>query len=436
MKTGESHKVIPCDDNNSRPRCPHGPMLLFEKTCGSKSTRFFACAAFRSRNECQFYLPADQNIPKKKISELEERCKTFVKISILDKNQRLKNLTKNNKVNSNIFCHSCTNLITSSEVNVGHKGHNIEASVSLENLKKPTRLLRSLKETTKEAQYFFSEQSSRFILSTLSRLGARTVISIGTPSLVEKLEPTKNFYLLDFDWRYGVFYGEQFSWYNMFNHHFLETVEDSNGLESKARFGSFLNNLPKEEPVCILLDPPFGGRVEPIVWTLKKLVSEIRETGCVGDVYFLWVFPYFMEPYIVNSLPGTSMLDYRIDYVDHKMFNSASRRGRKTGSPVRIFTNAPLHLIVHPVEEGYQFCKECQKYVHESNKHCNFCGTCPSKAGGTYKHCDKCERCVKPNWLHCASCSKCVTKTHECLLKKRKEPDVLFAKNRKKQAKK
>jgi len=117
-----------------------------------------------------------------------------------------------------------------------------------------------------------------------------------------------------------VFYGESFGWYNMFNDHFLETVDDPEGAKSKNRFESFVKSS-RSETLAVLLDPPFGGRVEPIADSLKKLVQTVRKSGSEADVFFFWVFPYFMEPYLRNELPGISMLDYRVDYADHKMFN-------------------------------------------------------------------------------------------------------------------
>lgn len=34
------------------------------------------------------------------------------------------------------------------------------------------------------------------------------------------------------------------------------------------------------------------------------------------------VLPYFMERFVTNCLPGMTMLDYKVDYVNHKKFNS------------------------------------------------------------------------------------------------------------------
>lgn len=55
----------------------------------------------------------------------------------------------------------------------------------------------------------------------------------------------------------------------------------------------------------------------------------------------MWMFPYFMESQILNSLPDFNMLDYKVDYVNHSLFQDGPK-GRKYGSPVRIFTNISL----------------------------------------------------------------------------------------------
>ena len=40
------------------PKCPHGPMLLFEKFVYGKNEerRYFACSASRNRKECNFFM--------------------------------------------------------------------------------------------------------------------------------------------------------------------------------------------------------------------------------------------------------------------------------------------------------------------------------------------------------------------------------------------
>jgi hypothetical protein len=54
-------------------------------------------------------------------------------------------------------------------------------------------------------------------------------------------------------------------------------------------------------------------------------------------------------------------------------------KGRKQGSPVRIFTNVPLNRLTLPVAEGYRFCRLCDRWTSPENRHCDHCGSCTSK---------------------------------------------------------
>lgn len=121
--------------------------------------------------------------------------------------------------------------------------------------------------------------------------------------------------------------------------------------------------------------------------------------------------------------------------------NFAGHKGRKYGSPVRIFTNMLPSKLPLPGEEGYWFCDLCEKWVSSENKHCFKCSSCTSKVltlsltvfaglilslsvpvyfylltqdGRTYVHCDKCARCVKPSWKHCNECKRCCLPDHKC----------------------
>ena len=42
-----------------RPSCEHGPTLLFEKLATAEQ-RFFACAAFRDRKGCSYFMKLDE----------------------------------------------------------------------------------------------------------------------------------------------------------------------------------------------------------------------------------------------------------------------------------------------------------------------------------------------------------------------------------------
>jgi hypothetical protein len=88
-----------------------------------------------------------------------------------------------------------------------------------------------------------------------------------------------------------------------------------------------------------VLDPPFGGRVEPLAHTINQINQKYKQLNKTErDLAVFWVFPYFMEPQILNSLPDFVMLDYKVDYENHPLFQDGVR-ARKFGSPVRIFTN-------------------------------------------------------------------------------------------------
>lgn len=88
------------------------------------------------------------------------------------------------------------------------------------------------------------------------------------------------------------------------------------------------------------MDPPFGGRTEPMAQTLNAIQAEYQaanDTTKKIPVYLF--FPYFNEPQILNTMPDFRMADYKVDYDNHELFRTA---GRAFGSPVRIFTNVPL----------------------------------------------------------------------------------------------
>lgn len=104
-----------------------------------------------------------------------------------------------------------------------------------------------------------------------------------------------------------------------------------------------------------------------------------------------------MEPQVINQLPDFKMMDYKVNYLNHKQFQDGTiiwlfiinsicdklsflgEKGRKQGSPVRIFTNVPLESLPLPKEEGYSFCKFCKKWKSKENVHCLECGICTSK---------------------------------------------------------
>lgn len=180
-------------------------------------------------------------------------------------------------------------------------------------------------------------------------------------------------------------------------------------LNSKNPFSSSSDN------VCLFTDPPFAARTEPLTETFKTLAKRYQKLNNHHKILpIFWVFPYFMENYVKKSMPEMEMIDYRVNYTNHKSYSEDSK-DRKEGSPVRIFTNVNLNLIKFPSsQKSYKFCKKCQKFVSASNKHCDVCKICPSKSGSTYTHCKQCCLCVKPTFKHCFTCGRCTGKDHSC----------------------
>lgn len=67
-----------------------------------------------------------------------------------------------------------------------------------------------------------------------------------------------------------------------------------------------------------MMDPPFGGRVEPLTQTLKELSATYRKVCEKADNELLpviWAFPYFSEPYITGAMPEIKMHDYQVRFL-------------------------------------------------------------------------------------------------------------------------
>ncbi|XP_019381677.1 PREDICTED: zinc finger CCHC domain-containing protein 4 isoform X2 [Gavialis gangeticus] len=216
--------------------------------------------------------------------------------------------------------------------------------------------------------------------------------------------------LLDIDFRYSQFYTEEdFCHYNMFNHYFF------GGEVAQEVCRKFLHE-EKGEGVIMVTDPPFGGLVEALAFSFKKLIAMWREAQeeahSSKEMPIFWIFPYFFESRILEFFPSFTMMDYQVDYDNHMLYKHG-KTGRKQ-SPVRIFTNLSPSTIVLPIEEGYRFCSLCQRYVSSENQHCKMCNSCTSKDGRQWRHCVLCQKCVKPSWVHCNTCNHCALQDHAC----------------------
>ncbi|XP_044252568.1 rRNA N6-adenosine-methyltransferase ZCCHC4 isoform X2 [Tribolium madens] len=379
------------EDLQSHPWCPHGPTLLFSPC--------------RDRKLCPFFLYEDEKHKYKTEVWHKEREKFLRKIDhrklflILSKIQQL-------SPSDRAYCHTCSSFQLKKFWDK-HMEHDFVINISDYQIKHPSEFLSPLEDAKKEAQFLFSRASVRVIVDIFKCLKYRKIVCLGTPRIHEFITnqcPDMDSLLLDFDSRYHNFYGPlQFCWYNSFNNHFFHP-------ESQEVFDDFL----KSESVVMILDPPFGGRVEPLAQTINQITQKYNRLNKLKvELPIFWIFPYFMEPQILNSLSDYSMLDYKVDYDNHPLFQDGAK-ARKFGSPVRIFTNVDPSKIALPPEEGYKFCAECNKWVSKENKHCQICRKCTSKDGRTYTHCLKCEKCVKPSWQHCKKCNRCCQPDHKC----------------------
>jgi hypothetical protein len=269
-----------------------------------------------------------------------------------------------------------------------------------------------LESAKKEAQYLFSSHATRTIVNIARGLGANKVLCLGTPRIHElcsEMSSEMDSLLLDIDHRYHQFNPpSQFCWFNAFNNYFFSEEEGACVLRE------FLQ-CDGGNGVVLVMDPPFGGRAEPLAKTAHEIMWLHRKLcpNSQTDMIVLWIFPFFMEPQILASCPDFTMLDYKVDYDNHPSFASGPK-ARKHGSPVRIFTNASPKDIPLPKEEGYRYCSICLRWVSEENRHCTQCNACTSKDGRTYVHCNECMRCVKPSWKHCATCKRCCLPCHMC----------------------
>ncbi|XP_054766618.2 rRNA N6-adenosine-methyltransferase ZCCHC4-like [Lytechinus pictus] len=401
---------------NNAPHCPHGPTLLFERYTPGKDTsqRYYACSACRDRKDCGFFqlhtnaeiisdfkkqMREEYNRSRQPWKRQEDFYQRFITTESLDENERM-------------FCYDCQLLVLPDELPI-HRKHCTKRGITQTDLARPSYLMEAIENNKTNAQYLFSTKSVKFLVQTLRNLGFKRVLCVGVPRLHEVIIQNSSSglesLLLDIDHRFGQFYPpSQFCRYNMFNHYFLD------GPTSQERCKEFLRR-DDGEGVVMVTDPPFGGMVDALAsgvrWIMEMWRSNVTHVGRALPV--MWIFPYFLEHRIKESIEGLKMLDYKVDYDNHPLFKGGPD-GKKKGSPVRIFTNLDPAKIELPTSEGYRFCKECHRYVAAENVHCSKCQECPSKNGTTYVHCEICNKCVKPSFSHCIKCNICELPSHNC----------------------
>jgi len=399
-------------DKSEKPKCQHGPTVLFEKVTKGVTKQFYACSAYRDRKFCDFFHVKNDKVTNGKSVKWAVQRKDLIRNKDHSKLYGdYLTLTSDEEI-SLIFCQDCGVLGKSGkQFESDHESHR-STTAQREDLSRPSQILEAATGTRKEAQYFFNKKTSDFITGSLKSQKISHVLCIGAPTIFEALNSENSgikTLFLDIDPRYLAFYSPlQFCWYNFINGYFFLGSSSQNVYEDFVREGGA--NL------AIVLDPPFGVKSELIGEGFKRICSDVSEFAEEGNVpKIFWVFPYFMESKVKETGLNLAMSDYKVDYDNHKQFSGGEGQGgRKQGSPVRIFTNVELSKLRLPKEEGYKLCSKCEFWVSEENEHCNKCKACTSKDGRTYVHCDACSRCVKPTWTHCQECQRCLLPTHDC----------------------
>jgi hypothetical protein len=388
-------------DLKLNPTCRHGPTILFSRD----NRKFFSCSCLRTE-EC-FRLDFASFNQNELESHHEFKHTAASKGLSLDEVKMLHSRHR-------VFCIKCKIFVESSSLD--HESHDVSREVTDDQLQQPSLFLPQLDNDKLNAQYFFDINTLDFICSMLEELKLNKVICLGAPRLHdyirERNRGTQSI-LLDIDNRFQAFNREgEFLHYNMFNNFFF------GGPADEDKFRTFLK-ADKSLAQCqhiIFTDPPFAARTELLAYNLRTISSLYKQVNSNHEVLpIMWIFPYFNEHHIKKEMPEMEMLDFQITYMNHKAYRDGYK-GRKAGSPVRLFTNIDPRILKFPERfTNYRFCKKCKRSVAVTNNHCEICQTCPSKNGATYKHCTECVMCVKPNYVHCSTCARCVLQTgHEC----------------------
>ena len=298
------------------PWCAHGPTILFERIrtekVDNKSSKYYACSAYRDHKECTAYFPASENA---NCNVAKEKMFKWKRVLKLDSNTSRPSISNE----PTYFCKDCGGLIDNELIS--HKNHNLISSKEHE-LFLPTLngLLISKHSSTKEAQYHFSNDTLEVLVNQFILKDKRIrIVCVGTPRIHEKIIATKlkngsksvKSILLDIDLRLRPIYDScsltwgTFCHYNMFNHFFFRETEQQD----------YFNFLKGDEDVIIVTDPPFGGKCELIGRTLNAIREDIsKQRNIETRINIMWIFPYYMERQILQAIPEMKMSDYQVCY--------------------------------------------------------------------------------------------------------------------------
>uniref|UniRef100_G1Q763 rRNA N(6)-adenosine-methyltransferase ZCCHC4 n=1 Tax=Myotis lucifugus TaxID=59463 RepID=G1Q763_MYOLU len=415
--------VLSSDPATPAPRCPHvlelGPTLLFVKVSQGKedTRRFYACSACRDRKDCNFFQWEDEKLSGARLAAREahnRRCQPpLSRMQCVQRYLKFIELPLSQRK----FCQRCQQLLLPDDWEK-HREHQVMGDISVTQLKRPSQLLSPLENKKTNAQYLFADRSCQFLIDLLSTLGFRRVLCVGTPRLHELIrlkasgdkKPNIKSLLLDIDFRYSQFYMEDsFCHYNMFNHHFFD------GEVALEVCRTFLQE-DKGEGVIMVTDPPFGGLVEPLAVTFKKLIAMWKKGQSQDNNHkelpIFWIFPYFFESRICQFFPSFHMLDYQVYFEKYIGYNYG--RSGSSIDPVTWLISCPTAILLPPSLQSLQFCEDC-KPVCSKYLSCKFiCNHALRKDGRKWNHCFLCKKCVKPSWIHCSICNHCALPGHSC----------------------
>lgn len=99
---------------------------------------------------------------------------------------------------------------------------------------------------------------------------------------------------------------DRFRWFNMYNSHVLEECDTDLVLE---------NFLTQADSTAVFIDPPFGGRLEPLAYTLDKFdqIRKKHNKSVVSSKYILlFISILCLNQYLIVLLAFQSFWYYLI----------------------------------------------------------------------------------------------------------------------------
>ncbi|KAG8232800.1 hypothetical protein J437_LFUL007954 [Ladona fulva] len=178
------------------------PTLLFSRTLKEgKERSFYACSACRDRKECSFFRWADE------VSAETNKSNNNVCHPSRDLAKHIERISKLHELidKKRAYCHTCKCLFNLKRKEK-HKNHQVVEGVSNDQMRNPSKFLKPLQCSKKEAQFMFSDKTIKLICDVLTGIDVTFVLCIGTPRIheyiLEECKDKMSSLLLDIDERY------------------------------------------------------------------------------------------------------------------------------------------------------------------------------------------------------------------------------------------